>query len=234
MTPRHWENCKVAGIKHVASVGRRRLVTDLRPADFERLRKEFAKTHGANALCNDVARVRAFFNWGYEQGLIDRPTIFGEIQEAKEGGLTEGTYRKGPRLFTPKQIHAMLDKARPQLRAMILLGINCGMGNNDCALLPISALDLKSGWLTYPRPKTGIERRCRLWPETVKALHEVLDRRKPPKDGHNYVFVTKYGFPWTPKSKAGDNPISKETAKLLKVLGLLSQGVRVLCLASYL
>ncbi len=128
MTPRHWENCKVAGIKLVASVGRRRLVTDLRPADFERLRKEFAKTHGANALCNDVARVRGFFNWGYEQGLIDRPTIFGEFKKPKKAVLRRERHKKGPRLFTPKQIHAMLDKARPQLRAMILLGINCGMG----------------------------------------------------------------------------------------------------------
>ena len=81
MTPQHWENCKVAGEKLVAFVGRRRLVTDLRPVDFERLRKQFAKTHGPHALCNDVARVRAFFNWGYKRGLIDRPTIFGEFQK---------------------------------------------------------------------------------------------------------------------------------------------------------
>ena len=90
-----------------------------------------------------------------------------------------------------------------------------------CAVLPISALNLKDGWLTYPRPKTGIERRCRLWPETVKALQEVLGRRCDPKEKEHAdkVFITKYGYPWLPKGKTQrDNPISKETAKLLKEL----------------
>jgi hypothetical protein len=42
-----------------------------------------------------------------------------------------------------------------QLRAMILLGINCGLGNSDCAGLSHSHLDLERGWLDYPRVKTG-------------------------------------------------------------------------------
>jgi hypothetical protein len=44
------------------------------------------------------------------------------------------------------------------LKAMILLGINCGYGNADCGTLPLSALDLKNGWINYHRPKTGIVR----------------------------------------------------------------------------
>ena len=32
-----------------------------------------------------------------------------------------------------RDIRRVLAKANPQLRAMILLGINCGLGNNDCA-----------------------------------------------------------------------------------------------------
>ncbi len=39
---------------------------------------------------------------------------------------------------------------------MLLLGINVGLGNADVAKLPVSAIDLEAGWLTYPRPKTGI------------------------------------------------------------------------------
>jgi hypothetical protein len=49
---------------------------------------------------------------------------------------------------------------------MILLGINGGMGNSDCANLPLRAVDLDAGMIDFPRPKTGIARRCPLWPDT--------------------------------------------------------------------
>jgi hypothetical protein len=42
------------------------------------------------------------------------------------------------------------------LKAMILLGINCGFGNSDCAALPQKPLDLDGGWVRFDRPKTGI------------------------------------------------------------------------------
>ena len=115
----------------------------------------------------------------------------------------------------------MIDKAGVQLKAMILPGINCGMGNHDCATLPLSVLDLKTAWLDFGRTKTGIERGCRLWPETIASLQAVLARRHEPKEPEhaNKVFVTKYGFPWLSKGKTKrDNPITKETAKLLKAL----------------
>jgi integrase len=41
----------------------------------------------------------------------------------------------------------------------------------------------------------------------------------------DYVFITKYGNPWTPKSEQGDNPISKEMSKLLKKLKLNRHGL---------
>jgi hypothetical protein len=65
--------------------------------------------------------------------------------------------------------------------AMILLGINCGLGNFDCGMLPASAFDLKDGWLNYPRPKTEIGRRAKLWPETVKVFREAIKKRPRPK-----------------------------------------------------
>jgi hypothetical protein len=44
------------------------------------------------------------------------------------------------------------------MKAIILLGINRGYGNSDCGRLPLKAVDLKTGFITYPRPKTGIDR----------------------------------------------------------------------------
>lgn len=65
---------------------------------------------------------------------------------------------------------------------MVLLGINCGLGNNDCANLPMTAVDLDNGWLDFGRPKTGIHRRCPLWLETVAAIQAALETRPTPKD----------------------------------------------------
>ncbi len=76
----------------------------------------------------------------------------------------------------------MIDTADVQLKAMILLGINGGMGNTDCSSLPLSALDLDGGWLNYPRPKTGVDRKIPLWPETIEALRQVVANRRKAAD----------------------------------------------------
>jgi integrase len=128
--------------------------------------------------------------------------------------------RQGPKLFTAVEIRRLLHAAGASMKAMMLLGINAGFGNADCGNLPLKALDLERGWIDYPRPKTGIPRRCPLWPETVEALKEALARRPEPKKEENagLAFVTKYGEPWD--KDTSDNSVSKEMAKLLKSLGI--------------
>jgi integrase len=78
---------------------------------------------------------------------------------------------------------------------MALLGLNGGLGNTDCATLPQNAIDLAGGWIDFPRPKTGIERRIPLWPETVEALRLAIAKRPQPKDPADagLVFLTKQG-----------------------------------------
>jgi len=121
-------------------------------------------------------------------------------------------------MFEACEIHTMLNAAGVQLRAMILLGINCGYGNNDCGTLPLSILDLEGGWIAYPRPKTGIKRRCPLWSETIEALREVIENRPSPKDESDadLVFITKYRQSWAKETST--NPISAETRKLLQAI----------------
>lgn len=63
----------------------------------------------------------------------------------------------------------------------MLLTINCGLGNRDCAKLESKHINFAKGWLDDPRPKTGVKRRAKLWPETVETLKLVLDDRKTPK-----------------------------------------------------
>ena len=125
----------------------------------------------------------------------------------------------GERLFAANEIRDLLASAKPQLQAMILLGINCGFGNEDCDTLPIDKLDLTGGWHNYHRPKTGVVRRCKLWPETVKALRAAIDDRPRPKnpDDDGLVFVTKYGQPWKDEHSR-NSPIAAEFRKLATTL----------------
>ncbi len=236
LTERSFEDYDVTCGQIIDVFGRNRLVTDLRPDDFERLRTELAKGRGKKrrgcgpvTLSNDIGRVRVVFNYAYKQGLIDRPIVYGDgFKKPSRRTLRRERHKKGPKMFKAKEIRAMLRIASRQLKAMILLGINCGLGNNDCALLPLSALDLEKAWLDYPRPKTEVKRHACLWPETVKALREALEHRREPKDkAHaDKVFITRALEPWLSKGKAKrDNPVSKETAKLLKELKIHRPGL---------
>jgi integrase len=123
--------------------------------------------------------------------------------------------RRGPKMFEAEELRAMLDAARQPLRAMILLGVNCGFGNADCGTLPLAAIDLDGGWISYHREKTGINRRCPLWPETVAALRDAIDNRPEPKDSAHagLAFITYKRESWHKPDER--NPISAEVRKLL-------------------
>ena len=110
---------------------------------------------------------------------------------------------------------------------MILLGINCGYGNTDCGQLKRCDIDLDAGVIDFPRPKTGLARRCVLWPETVEALREALARRPKPKNPQDepLAFITRYGASWAAGNAAGDKhqrsgPVPHPFGKLLHRLGI--------------
>jgi integrase len=201
------------------SFGKSRLVADLRPADFERLRAAIGKTWGPVRIGNEVNRTRVVFNYAYKNGLLDRPMVFGEgFRRPSAKTLRLHRHRQGPKFFEAAEIRRLIEAASQPLKAMILLGINAGYGNADVGALPLTAIDLTAGWVNFPRPKTGVDRRCPLWPETVAALNEWRAERPEPKSDTdaNLVFVTKYGFSWN--KDIADSPITKELRKLLNKL----------------
>lgn len=214
--------CKTIG----EAFGLARLVEDLASNDFEQLRRNLAKKRGPVALGNEIQRIRVVFKYAYDAALIDKPIRYGPtFKRPSKRILRKARNANGPRMFEADEIRSMIDAAGVQLRAMILLGINCGFGNTDCATLRKALVDLEGGWIDCPRPKTGVKRRCPLWPETVTALREAIGSRPEPKDEADagLLFITKFGKPWG--KETSDNPVSKETAKLLKSLGIQRKGV---------
>lgn len=221
LSPRTWDEYKATTDLLVSQFGKSRIVADIGPEDFAALRNKLAGKRSPVCLGNDIQRVRSVFKHAFEAGLIDRPVRFGPgFRRPSKKVLRLERARRGPRMFEAEEIRRLLDASGAQLKAMILLGVNCGYGNADCGTLPLAGLDLDRGWVHYHRPKTGIDRRCPLWPETVAALRDVLARRPEPKDEADagLAFITKYGYGWF----KGDtnNPLSAEMRKLLDALGI--------------
>jgi integrase len=82
--------------------------------------------------------------------------------------IRQAEQQRGRLLYDAADIRKLVAAAPPHLKAMILLGINCAFGPDDC--VRFSWEHINNGFHNFPRNKTSIERRCPLWPETKKAL----------------------------------------------------------------
>jgi len=204
----------------VKQFGKSRMVDDLASDDFERLRAGLAKQYGPVRLGKSVQLVRTAFKYGYEAGLMDRPVRFGPLFKKPSASVLRKHRAKSPkRLYAAAEILKLLEAASLPLKAMILLGVNCGFGNSDVSDLPQLAVDLEKGWIEFPRPKTGIERRCPLWPETVAALQSAITERPKPQSesDKDLVFITTFGNRWV---QGATNSVGLEFSKLLRKLSI--------------
>jgi len=200
ITRRTFEDYKATCQRLVAVFGWSRRVDDLSPEDFEELRANIGKTRGPVALGNEINRTKVILKFAADNRLIPLAVNYGQnFKRPSRKTLRIARVERGPRIFEASEIKRLIGKASKPLKAMILLGINAGQGQSDIAQLPISAIDLKTGWLNYPRPKTGIERRCWLWPETITAIREAIPLRGNAADPTDagLLFITRQGARWS-------------------------------------
>jgi integrase len=195
--------------------GVRRLVEGLRPADFTELRRQIAATRGATATGTEMTRIRVLFNWAYQSGLVEVPIRYGPEFRRPSKRLLRLEQEGKTKLFESEEILALLGAAEAVLRPMILLGINAGLGNADVGRLRFDHLDLESGWVVFPRPKTGIRRTCPLWPETVEAIRAWLSQRPEAEspETRELVFLTRRRQGWHKEGRMED-PLSLRFRKL--------------------
>ena len=181
--------------------GKVRRVDDLRPDDFRRCRSELAQRLGTTSLKNEINRARIIFKYAFDTRLIDQPVNFGQsFDKPSAKMIRKARNDAGQRMFESHEVRATLDAVDdPQLKAMILLGMNAGFGNTDCSDFPRSAIEFDTGWIEFPRPKTEVNRRVPMWPETTEALKAAIDCRPNPKDeaDADCCFVTIQGNRWT-------------------------------------
>jgi integrase len=193
----------------VESVGGYSLVSSLAPENFAAYRAKLMKTMGHHAIKRSVTLIRGMFKWAYDNDVIASSMKFGTGFSAYKKERVESRKRQRDLSFTGPEIRLMVESATIPLKAMILMGINCGFGNNDIGTLTWDSLDLDGAVLDTFRQKTGVMRRCPLWPETVKALGEVAAlKRRPLMDADKgKVFINQNGVPYVREEAVEKNGV---------------------------
>lgn len=202
-----------------------RQVAGLKPEDWGKLRDRLGK--GVGKVTLQIRMQRAMSPFLAAKVLVDTGDKF---KSPTTRVLRLERAAKGRKDLEADEIADLISKATQPLQAMILLGINCGFGNDDCGTLPFGALDLNGGWVSYLRPKTAASRRCKLWPETVASLKAAIAKRPKHKspDHAALVFITERGtaFSKTDSDKClGNDPIGLRFHRLMLDRGLERQGL---------
>jgi integrase len=189
-------------------------------------RRKLAKTRNATSLGNEVGRCRVILQYAFGNGLVKHPPRFGDFKRPGKSVLRRKRAEAEPRMFTAEQVKQILDVACPQMRAMVLLACNAGLGNSDVGRMRKSSIDFETSWVSYARPKTGIPGRFKLWPETLQAVRDAMEVRPTPKDpkDSDLVFVTRTGRPWH-QEDSKHCPISLQFGKLVRGQGFYRTGL---------
>ena len=210
----------------IEQLGRTTDPEQLSPLDFARFRDHLSSKYAPSRLSKSVGVCRMVMKWAYESDLLTKQPKFGpDFKGASKRAVRQKRADVGQKLFQPATIRLLIDRADEHMRAMILLGINGGLGNSDIANLPQSAVNTDSGWVDFPRPKTGIERRFPLWQETKDAVDISIQNRPAPSTAvlADRVFLTRYGNSWVPEGRS-DNQLSAKFRKLLQATVLYRSG----------
>lgn len=212
-----FDACHRVGELIVKHMDRRRAVESLQPNDFRKFRSELMRKYELLTVKPVMTRVRQMFKFAYDERLIDRPVFYGQgFKLPTKSAIRKDRSTKPKKLFTADQVRLLVGHASPPLKAIILLGINAGLNCADVGgLKPSHIVD---GWLDYPRQKTGVERRAKLWPETIQAIDGYLKVRQTPfEQFEDLVFVTKGRNSWS------HTAIGHEFRKLVDAINAASQ-----------
>ena len=224
LSPRTWAKYKEVTDLIVKHLGKSRPALALRPDDFAKIKNVMAKRWGPLRIGDFVQHIRSVFKHAFDAELIDRPIRFGPgFERPSRTVLRRHRAKQGEKMYSADEVRRLLDAAGLPMRAMILLGLNAGYGNHDCATLPMTGIDWETGVIDFPRPKTGVRRRAFLWPETIAALREAQAKRPESKDPADagLVFLSQRGTPLVSvRENDRTDAVAVQFGALLKRLGI--------------
>jgi len=177
-----------------------RPVKALRPTHFSKLRQAVRNTpRKLQAQKSLIMAIRGIFRWGSEMELHE-PVRFGpEFKPPSSDQIAQEREALGRTRFIDREVVlSLLKHAKPHMKCMILLGINCGFYASDSIHLTFNRLhvDHDIPHHDFSRVKNGRRRVAMLWPETVAALESYIQGHRG-KNESNRVILNQYGRPYT-------------------------------------
>lgn len=175
------------------------IASAMQPTDFAILNQTLQSSFKFKEHERRIATLRMAMRWAYENGFLAAMPRFGtQFRSPGKRKYRKERALKPYKLFSAQEVRTLVDAAEGQMRAMILLGINCAYLQSDLAELPVvfpensnQCLDLGNDpHIRFDRPKTQERRKCTLWPESVEALKGVIGKRQT-----GLVFTTRQGQP---------------------------------------
>jgi len=174
---------------------------DLTSAILAEYRRMLAENSGISIVTANVyiGHIRMFLLWGWKMHGLRHPPL-GCLQKfSSRKNTKKGHGRKHCRdPLTWQQFEKLFAAAGITDTALLMLGLNCGFGNMDVSTLKLSDIDLETGTICHPRPKTGVFRDFKLWPETIEAIKLYIEkerRRSMDPETDKLLFVGKRGNP---------------------------------------
>jgi len=159
------------------------------------------REYSPESINHYLSAVRAIFTFAEETDLIEKAP---KLRRIKNERIPKTGSKEKP-LYTPDDLHKLLENADLKLRAMIMLALNCGFGPKD--LQDLTWDDIDGERITLPRSKTGVCQTYLLWPEIKELLDEIqqqramliirMAKRKVQHSDYGHVFVTRFWKPWS-------------------------------------
>lgn len=203
------------------AVNRNFPIDAMQPMHWMKVEDECRKNSNATTYGGHINRILIMMKWLADNRMIKVPYYGTSMKRPSKTQKRIARNEAGKQWFDRDEIVRLLKNSRPVLKAMVLLGVNCGYGNADCSRLETRFIDFKTGWVDFPRPKTGVKRRAKLWPETLDAILSWQVIR--PKITKPNLFVTRQGNLWSEEDTANCQ-IAKQFRQICKDAGLHVSG----------
>lgn len=172
LSPLSFRDYKHVGVRILEHFGRNADPTPLHPMEFLSFRNKLSAEYAPSRLTKTVTVTKMMFNWACEVDLIERPPKFGKEFKGASRKAIRKRKNQNSKSFERGELKALIDNADPALEAMILMGINCGFGNNDVSLLPKSAI--KNGWVVFTKARSKRFARATLIDVALKLLEQIV------------------------------------------------------------
>jgi integrase len=203
-------------------VGPSRPVSTLSPRDMADYQRKALEEKGAGRTNKFITIIRAAFRRAAHELWLGASR--GWVEDLLYPLETRGVTPRETSVFTPEELWQVIGLASDQIRVIILLALNCALGQKDISDMVWGDLDLEAGIMDYRRPKTHRKRRTPLWGETVQALRwwKEQDHFAEPS---KMVFHTRHGNPWVRVTESrgklvADDGLCKAFQKLLHLAGI--------------